>query len=217
MDNKTKIYLIRHGESQGNAKNLILGHTDLDLTDLGYLQARTTAEFLQKMPISAVYSSDLQRASNTARPHADMRGLNVNTSKALREIYCGEWEGMSVFDAISGYGDMYKLKWHKGFPTFVMPSGESVKAAGARFYDAVKEISAKNIGKTIVIVAHGGVIRAFWSIITKTPDEKVVEQIPFPSNASFSVLEYSADDDFTPIEYSHDSHLATVGITKING
>ena len=64
--NDTLIYIIRHGESLGNKNRKFLGHTDLDLTDLGYAQALKTAECLASVPFDRIYSSDLIRAYNTA-------------------------------------------------------------------------------------------------------------------------------------------------------
>ena len=70
MNLKTKIYFIRHGESLGNAARKILGHTDLDLSELGYRQAFATAEHLKDIHIDVIYSSDLMRAMHTAEPNA---------------------------------------------------------------------------------------------------------------------------------------------------
>ena len=99
----THIFLVRHGQSIGNEKREFLGHTDKDLSSLGYEQAARTAEFLAYEDIDVVYSSDLIRAYNTAIPHADMRNLKVIPEKALREIFAGKWEGMRVEDIISEY------------------------------------------------------------------------------------------------------------------
>ena len=84
---ETVIYLVRHGQSQGNAKREFLGHTDKDLSELGYLQAARTAEFLAYERIDAVYSSSLIRAHNTSLPHAKMRNMPVIDSDELKEIY----------------------------------------------------------------------------------------------------------------------------------
>lgn len=72
---QTKVILVRHGQSLGNAKRVLLGHTDLDLSELGYRQAEATAEALKDEKIDVVYSSDLKRAMSTAVPHARMRGM----------------------------------------------------------------------------------------------------------------------------------------------
>ena len=67
---KTVIYLIRHGESEGNLKRICLGNTDLGLTEKGREQAEKTAKALSPVDIDAIYSSDLIRAVQTAEPHA---------------------------------------------------------------------------------------------------------------------------------------------------
>ena len=67
---ETKIILIRHGQSLGNAQKIYLGHTDLDLSDVGREQAHAAAEYFKDEEISAIYSSDLLRAYNTALAHA---------------------------------------------------------------------------------------------------------------------------------------------------
>ena len=77
----TKIYLIRHGESIGNLHRICLGHTDLDLTDLGLKQAKKTADALSDVNFAAIYSSDLIRAVHTAEPNAIKRSIR---DKALR-------------------------------------------------------------------------------------------------------------------------------------
>ena len=100
----TKLILIRHGQSIGNLTKRFLGHTDLDLSELGYLQANCTAEYLKNEKIDIIYSSDLIRAYNTAVPHAKIRGLDINTSIHLRENFVGEWENMFVDDIIEKWG-----------------------------------------------------------------------------------------------------------------
>ena len=213
---KTKIILIRHGESLGNAKKMLLGHTDLDLTELGYRQAEATAKALEGEKIDAVYSSDLLRAMNTAKPNAALRGLEVIPDVELREIYLGDWEGRSVEDVMEQYGrDTYLNDWVANYGTFVMPGGESTWECGERFLREVKRIAEANEGKTVLIVAHGAVIRSFFANILGHTPENMSSAIPFAANASYSVAFYE-DGVFTAGEYSKDSHLEGVGITKIN-
>ena len=215
MENKTKIILIRHGQSIGNATKTILGHTDLDLTPHGYLQAKTTAEFLKSEKIDIIYSSDLKRAYNTAIPNAKLHNLEVVSNKNLREIYVGAWENMKIEDIIAKWGrEMYENEWFGSFGTFRFPDGESIAEGGERFYKEVKAICEANIGKTILISAHAAVIRAFWAIISNISWEDVADQLPFASNASFSVAYYE-NGKITPNKYSSDEHLSVVGITKV--
>ena len=213
---KTTIYLVRHGESLGNAKHVLLGWTDLDLSPLGYAQARCTADAMADLHIDAIYSSSLLRAFNTAVPHAQLRGLTVQGDDKLREIYLGEWENMSVEDVIAKYGeDVYYRQWRAEFGTFTCPGGESVQGACDRFFAEVKRIAESSEGKSILIAAHAAVIRAFYGRVLGIEPDLLGERLQFPSNASYSVVEYS-DGAFSPVEFSNDAHLANIGITKVN-
>ena len=212
----TKLIIVRHGESIGNAKFLALGHTDMDLTELGYRQANATAKFLADWQIDAVYSSDLSRAVNTAMPHAEIRGLEVHKSANLREVFLGDWENMRVQDVIDAYGTVYTVDWREKFGTFTVPGGESVMGAADRFYNEIVRISEENEGKTVLVAAHAAIIRAFWGKISGILPENLAQEVEFPSNASYSLATYE-NGELIPGEYSCDAHLSEVGITKIAG
>lgn len=214
--NSTKIILVRHGQSIGNQTRTFLGHTDLDLSEIGYLQAKATADYLKNEKIDVIYASDLKRAYNTADFHAKMRNLEVIPCKNLREAYAGEWEGKNVDELIATWGaDFFTNEWKNNFGCFTFPGGESVKDAGERFYAEILLISTENQGKTILIGAHAAVIRAFWAIISGVEWSNVAEQIPFATNASYSIVIFK-NGKFTPLKYSIDAHLSEVGITKVN-
>lgn len=216
MNNLTKIILIRHGQSIGNLTRKFLGHTDLDLSDLGYKQAESTANALKNEKIDLIFSSDLIRAANTALPHAKIRNINVNLNPNLREAHAGEWEGLYVDEIIEKWGiDFFKNKWKDNFGLFAFPGGEGIIEAGRRFYNEIEDICCKNPGKTILIASHAAVIRSFWSLITNTEPSDIAESVPFPTNASYSICYYE-NGKFTPFEYSNDGHLIDVGITKVN-
>lgn len=213
---KTTIYLVRHGQSLGNSTRTFLGHTDFDLSELGYLQAEATANHLKSVNFAKIYSSDLVRAYNTAVPHGKMHKLSIIPDKNLREAYAGEWEGMPVDDIIAKWGvDFFKNEWAANFGNFIFPSGESVKGAGKRFYEEICAISEQNNDKTILICAHAAVIRSFWAKISNISYDEVSEKLPFPTNASYSVCEYE-NGEIRPISYSNDEHLSDIGITKVN-
>ena len=210
-----KIYLIRHGESLGNAARKILGHTDIGLSDVGIRQAEVAARSLSDIKFDIIYSSDLKRALQTALPHAELRKMAVVPHSGLREIYVGDWEGKSVSEIINEYGDVYEKEWIAKFGTFRMPGGESVQEAGERFYRAVLDIAKQNDGKTVLIAAHAAVIRAFWGKINGIKPEDLAGKIIFPTNASYSLVEYK-DCKFEPVLYSVDEYLTEVGITNFN-
>ena len=215
MNNITKIIIVRHGQSLGNATKTILGHTDLDLSELGYKQAEITAKELKNEKINLIYSSDLKRAYNTAVFHAKMRNLDIITSEKLREVYLGAWEGQTIDSIITKWGrGAVENDWLGNFGCFTFPDGEGIMAAGQRFFDEIYRISHENKGNTILVTTHAAVIRAFWSIISDIAPEDIVDALPFPSNASYSIC-YLKNDKIVPSEYSVDEHLSEIGITKV--
>ena len=211
---KTVLFVVRHGESIGNAKREFLGHTDKDLSALGYEQASRTAEFLAYERIDKVYSSDLIRAHNTALPHANMRSLEVIDNVALREIHAGYWEGMTVENIIKEYPREFLDEWRDNFGVCTVPGGECISDTGKRIYDAMKKIAEENDGKNVLVACHAAAIRAFWGKLTSTPDEKLADAYPFPTNASVSVVYYDGNKMIAG-EYSHDNHLIDLQ-TKVN-
>ena len=211
-DKITKIYMVRHGQSLGNAQRIYLGHTDWDLSELGKEQAQYTANALKDEKIDAIYSSDLLRAYNTALPHAKMRNMTVIPSQNLREIFVGEWEGRKVDEIIVEYPQEFCVEWTNHFGTFRCPGGESTQEAAERIYSEVLKIAEKHEGQTILIATHAAAIRTFWGKISGIKPEDLAEALPFPTNASYSVLYYK-DGELVPETYSQDSHMPI--ITKI--
>ena len=210
----TVFFLVRHGQSIGNAKHEFLGHTDKDLSELGYLQAQKTADFLADEKMDVIYSSDLIRAYNTAVPHAKLRGMEIIGNRNLRELYAGAWEGMRVEDIIAKYPHEFIDEWRGNFGLAILPGGESVQCAGERFYREVMKIAEENRGKRILIAAHAAVIRAFWGKMTSTAPEQLASAFDYPTNASVSVFYYDGKDLHAG-EYSHDSHLTELK-TELN-
>ena len=204
-----KLIIIRHGESASNVKNIIAGHMNVPLTDLGLEQAEQTAAHLAPEQIDAVYSSDLKRAFDTALPNAERRGLPVVADPALREIQCGRWEGQSKEFLEANDTEAYAVGFRHHYFGFTMPGGESEADCRARILGALTRIARQNEGKTVLIVSHGAAIRSFFAAISGLENEEANKRIDYPSNASYSVAQFDGER-FIAIEYSHDSHLTNV-------
>ena len=204
---KTRIYYVRHGQSYGNQHRIFLGHTDMDLTDMGRAQAARTAERLAEVEFAAIYSSDLSRAFNTALPHAEMRGMQVKADKRLREFYCGDWEGLTVEQIIEKYGELYTDKWVNEFGTFTMPGGESVPDGAERMCEIALEIAKAHPGENVLCASHAAVIRAFFAKVAGIAPTEVSKQLPYPSNASYSIIEFDGEK-LSVASYSEDEHLS---------
>lgn len=201
----TKLIIVRHGESEANEKGVVAGHTDYKLSALGLEQAKQTAAHLADERIDMVCSSDLIRAVQTAEPVANARGLQVQTYPEFRETFCGRWEGVTFAELQQNEADTYAA-FRDDYMYFTLPEGENIWESGVRFYNKVKELAEANPDKTILIAAHGAVIRVFWVLCCGTPREVAGEKHPYPSNASYSVVEYKGGS-MIPVEFSHDSHL----------
>ena len=200
------VYVVRHGESVGNLHRICLGHTDLDLTELGLMQAQKTADALSDVEFSAIYSSDLQRAVHTAEPHAKKRSLSVNTSNDFRELYFGNWENASVLMLKEKFHEQFMIGWRQNFGTFTAPEGESVVAMADRMARGLEKIASNHMGETILLTSHAAAIRALWGKISGFAPSEWADAFPFPTNASYSVLEFDGTS-LKPISYSNDLHL----------
>jgi broad specificity phosphatase PhoE len=146
----TELYLVRHGETEWNAARRIQGRTDIPLNDTGREQARQAAELLARRRWQGVYTSPLGRAHETARIIADRLGLaGVTDIDALVERDYGEAEGMG-FDEIEAL-----------YPEGVRaPGQETREEVAARVVPALLELAERHPGERLVIVSHGGAIRA---------------------------------------------------------
>ena len=145
----TRIILVRHGETDWNRERRWQGHADRPLNDTGREQAEALAAELAGEPIAAVYSSDLLRAHETARVVADRLGLDVTAVPALRERRFGSWEGLQDVEV------------ERRFPgANGPPDGETREEMTRRVLDSLAEIAAAHAGRTVLVVSHGGPIRA---------------------------------------------------------
>jgi broad specificity phosphatase PhoE len=153
----TVVYLARHGQSDWNAEARWQGHADRPLTDLGRRQARELAERLADVRLEAVYSSDLERARATAEAVALPRGLPVSTLPELREIDVGSWSGLTREEAEARVPAAFR-RWADGAHGW--DDGETYEEMTARVVGAVLGLGAIHPDASVLVVAHGGPIRA---------------------------------------------------------
>ena len=158
------IYLVRHGETQGNIDDKAQGHLDVPLTETGKLQAKAVAERLSDIEFDAVYSSDLKRAVDTAKAiTAQHPELRIQTRSELREYHFGNYEDMP-WDEVSNTDPQLFQRW-KNLTTRIdikFPGGESMRDAWKRVGSFLREVLAdhRQGNKTILIVGHGGSLQA---------------------------------------------------------
>ncbi|MGC9561068.1 histidine phosphatase family protein [Brachymonas sp. M4Q-1] len=163
----TRLLVIRHGETAWNAARRIQGHTDIPLDATGVAQAEHLAEALADSPIHAVYTSDLQRAEQTARIIAAPHQAPVTPLPALRERGFGSIEGMTFLD-FEVQRPQDSMHWRKRTPDWTPPEGgESLLTLRERIVATVNAIGARHNGQHVAIVSHGGVLDILYRAATR--------------------------------------------------
>ena len=153
----TTILLARHGESDWNRDRRWQGHADRPLTDLGREQARDLADRLANTELDAVYSSDLERARETAAIVAERHRLPVEELADLREVDVGSWSGLTRAEAEERFPDAF-LRWTQGGEGW--DDGETYEQLSERVVSALSTIAERHPGARVLVVAHGGSLRA---------------------------------------------------------
>lgn len=212
--NKARLLLVRHGQSVANLMHMYIGHTDLDLSELGFRQAALTAEYLKDVKIDAVYSSNLLRAYHTALPHAIMRNLSVHYTPRLKEIFLGEWENTPGLFLKEKFHDEFYHGWVENFGLFTPPGGESVVALGERIYGALFDIARENLGKTVLVGLHAAAIRTFYAKVLGVAPCDLAKELDFPANGSVTTVDFDGEG-FVPVGYSDVEHLRGVDLDKL--
>ncbi|KAM0039683.1 putative phosphoserine phosphatase [Helianthus debilis subsp. tardiflorus] len=206
----TEIVVVRHGETEWNAEKRIQGHLDVDLNDVGRQQAVAVAERLSReSKISAVYSSDLKRALETAETIASRcGGLQVIQDPNLRERHLGDLQGLVYADAPKMKLKAYKALLSPGRDVEIPGGGESLNQLYKRCTNTLRTIGSKHGGERIVVVTHGGVITALHQRAASSRKGHRAGKI---LNVSVNVLHLSDPDKWVIKSWGDVSHLNGTG------
>ena len=161
----TRIIAIRHGETAWNVDTRIQGHLDIPLNDTGHWQAPQLGRALAHEPVTAIYSSDLQRAMATAQAVADTTGAPLLPERDLRERHFGTLEGRT-FREVEAEQPEVAQRWRKRDPHFAPEGGESLTVLSERINATVHRLAAQHAGGLVVMVAHGGVLDVLYRLAT---------------------------------------------------
>jgi broad specificity phosphatase PhoE len=186
----TTIYLARHGESDWNAANRFQGHSDRPLTDLGREQARRLADLVAAENVEAIYASPLSRALETARIVAARTGLDVVVDEGLREVDTGSWSGLSRAEVQERYPEGFQ-RWITGGAGW--EDGESYEEMAERVLAAVNRIAAAHPGGRVLLVSHGGPIRAIQAASDGMAISEYRRLRPVEPNARLSAVAVGDD------------------------
>ena len=153
----TRLFLVRHGQSAGNAEGRFGGHSPTPLSELGKRQAETTARALAKEKITAIYSSDLHRAVETAEPLAQILDLPIIKTAAFRERKVGVLEGKTFDESRAEHPRDYYALVNRSVH-HVITEGESYRQLLKRATQALHEVLRTHTNGNVVIFSHTGAI-----------------------------------------------------------
>ena len=207
-NNTTRLVVIRHGETEWNIQNRFQGHLDSILTLPGIKQAEAIADILKGETYDVIYSSDLERAKQTAEIIARSLNMRVHTEKDLREINLGVMQGLKKDEFIKKYPEVIS-KYHAE-PDYVIPGGESKRKLYNRVTGILEKIIRRHKGHNILLVAHGGVLDC---IIRHTFDIPLNKQRNF-SLYNASINRFAVEDGEWKLEsWGETSHMRDIPVT----
>ena len=161
---------MRHGATEWNASKRFQGHSDVELSDEGRRQARAIAVFLGD-GIERIYTSDLLRASETARAIAERSGAAMWLDERLREFHFGDWEGLTWDEIVAKHPELAGSSWADA-KNYAPEGGETFEALRGRvgaFFDEVR----KEPYERVAVVTHAGALHAALSVLGLAPEAAI--------------------------------------------
>lgn len=195
MTQTTRLLLIRHAEVEARYQHVFGGRVDMDLSPRGYEQAALLAKYLSRKPFDVLYASPMKRVQQTLVPTLTNGTPQPTILRDLREVDFGDWTGHGWETVREKFG-VSAFTWLDQLEHDTIPNAESIVTYRKRIGDSLDQILTTNVGKTIAVFCHGGVIRMLLSILLN---------LPLPKTDAFqveyaSITEVSIGPDRTRIE-----------------
>lgn len=149
----TKVYLVRHGQTEWNKKLTFRGRIDIPLNEDGHREAEAIGDALKDKGIEAIYTSPLRRSIETAQPTAKIFHLDIVPVEGLIDISYGDWEGLTFHEVKEKYRDLYG-QWEKRPDLVRFPNGESLDEVRERSFSSFRDIVKENPGQSILVIPH---------------------------------------------------------------
>jgi broad specificity phosphatase PhoE len=181
----TRVYLVRHGETDWNREEVFRGRADRPLSDRGQRQAEALGRAMAARTVDAVVAGPLRRATETAEPIARAQGLTVATDAGLDDLDFGEWQGQAKADVRQRYPELWR-QWETAPHTVVFPRGESIVDVQRRAVAALDALVRSMNDKHVAVVTHRVVLKvllchllgagldSFWRLRFDTTSVSVV-------------------------------------------
>jgi broad specificity phosphatase PhoE len=197
---RTKIYLVRHGQTDWNKDRRVQGWTDIKLNKEGVKEAKKIGEYFKDKVIHAIYSSPLKRALQTAKEIARHKKYSIHKVDEFREGRFGIFEGVRYEDVVK-HKDFREGLEKQGHFHYRPPQGESYGDIYERVSEKLDKIVEGHRDEQILIVTHGGVVRSIAHKIGLITHD-LVREIHIP-NAKPFVFQYDhKQEDYKPIDFT---------------
>ncbi len=174
------LLLVRHGETAWNASKVLQGQADIELSAHGRDQARALAPLVQRWAPQRAWTSDLQRARQTA---ALLGWAEAAVDERWREAHLGDWTSRRVSELVGADAERYQ-RWRDGHEA--PPGGESMADFRARVGSALEALRGQD--GNVLVITHGGVIRAALGLALGLSADRIVAVQP----GSLTVLDMNA-------------------------
>lgn len=200
---KTRIYLVRHGQTEWNVEHRFQGHQDSPLTSLGLQQAGWLADALQDKRLDAIYASGSSRAMRTAEIIRDERVLPIHARDGLMEMNLGVWEGGIQKEIESEFPGEFKAFWENP-EHFLIEGGERYREVEERASLVLDDILASHRGQHVLIVTHTVVLKLLMARFEQRPLQKLWEP-PYIYPACLCLIE-GDEPNHTIVLHADTSH-----------
>lgn len=201
----TQIFLVRHGQSEGNLFRRVQGQTDVELTADGKAQLPYLTKRFAETPLAAVYTSPLRRAEETAAAIVGGRDIPVFADKRLIEMCFGAWEMRPWGEVNLESPELKRAFLHDPDP--LACAGQRGAHRGAKAHACRHDGHCpRERRKTVAVACHGMAIRAFLARILGVPSERIFEGVPLVNNTSVTLLRFE-NDTFSVIYVNDTTHL----------
>lgn len=180
------IIFLRHGQAKNNTERVLAGRTPgVPLTEKGVDQSEQAAKFLEEMNISAIYSSPIERAKNTAEIIGKHVSIDVRIDDRLIELDMGKFTGRPYDEIFSSHGNVF-MKFYRGELEIAHNGVETFEQVKKRILDIVDHVIENHPDENVVLVTHMDPIKAMLSTVVSLSPENLFELII--ANASLNIF-----------------------------
>jgi len=199
-----QLLLVRHGQTDWNLRGLVQGQTDEPLDDQGRGQARRLGQRLAGLGLTALHSSDLSRAAETAALVGQATGLAPQLSAAWRELNLGAAEGRPRAEALGDHADMASAAALSQGP--LATGAETWEQVQDRVLPALDQLLAAHPGERVLLVGHGGSLKVLLSHLLGLR-RAMVPRLSVGGNTGLSIVEFHQGEPRLVL-LNDQSHLA---------